>query len=191
LQIPDGIALSVQRSLYAVATALRSSRSPSEHPLSNRPRILQRPRTCSLLQSSVSSDRHRYHPTANSPGVWSLPAHLTAEARFPRVCLARHLPTSGFLTLVPAYFFHSFPALFHAGNAHRVFLQGLSPLQSLRPLSEPVTFVALEPEPRVLRVASRTCGEGAWPSRFYSLQGFATVRYGVNHTLTTAALLVF
>jgi len=65
------------------------------------------------------------------------------EARYPRVCLTRHLPTSGFRTLLPAYFFLDPPALFRAGNALRVFLQGFSPPQSLRPLSEPVTFVVL------------------------------------------------
>jgi hypothetical protein len=68
LQIPDGIALSVQRSLYAVATAMRCSHLPSEHPLSNRPRILQHPRTCSLLQSPVRSDRHRHDPMATLLG---------------------------------------------------------------------------------------------------------------------------
>jgi hypothetical protein len=170
---------------------MRCSHLPSEHPLSNRPRILQRPRTCSLLQSPIGSDRHRCDPLANSPGVWSLSALVTVEARLPRVCLTRHLPTSGFLTLLPAYFFPSFPALFHAGSAPRVFLQGVSPPQSLRPLSEPVTFLALEPEPSILRVAPRSFGEGASPSRICSLRGFATVRYGVSHTLTTAALLVF
>lgn len=59
----------------------------------------------------------------------------------------RHLPTSGFCTLLPVYVFRGLPALFHAGNALRVFLQGFFPSQSLRPLSESVTFVVLVPQP--------------------------------------------
>jgi hypothetical protein len=39
--------------------ALRCFHSLSEHPLSNRPRMLRRPRTCSLLQSSTGPDHHR------------------------------------------------------------------------------------------------------------------------------------
>ena len=39
--------------------ALRRSHPKSEHPLSNRPRMLQHPRTCSLLQSPTATVRHR------------------------------------------------------------------------------------------------------------------------------------
>jgi hypothetical protein len=39
--------------------ALRYSHSKSEHPLSNRPRMLRRPRTCSLLQSPTGPNHHR------------------------------------------------------------------------------------------------------------------------------------
>jgi len=104
---------------------------------------------CSSTRELVISFRVRPEPTAtgpangNSPGVWSLSALSAVEARYSRVYLTRHLPASGFHTLLPAYFFRSLPALFHAGNALRVFLQGLSPPQSLRSLSEPVTFVML------------------------------------------------
>jgi len=38
---------------------LRYSHSKSEHPLSNRLRMFQRPRTCSLLQSPTGPDHHR------------------------------------------------------------------------------------------------------------------------------------
>jgi len=101
------------------------------------------------------------------------------EARFPRVCLARHLPTSGFRTLLPAYVFQNLPALFHAGTAHGVHLQGLSPSQSLRSLPEPVTFLTLggsriatsELEARPIQPS---------PTRLCSLRGFDTYREGVS-----------
>ena len=90
------------------------------------------------------------------------------EARFSQAYLTRHLPTSGFLTLLPACVFHSLPALFHAGNALRVFLQGFFPRQSLQPLSELVTFMALAPciESRLSRPIEN-------PSEVRRLQGFA------------------
>jgi hypothetical protein len=152
------------------------------------------PAPANLLAPS-ESDRT---PTAigpadsSSPGVWSLSALSAVEARFTRAYLTRHLPTSGFRTLLPACVFHSLPALFHAGNALRVFLQGFSPSQSLRPLSEPVTFVTF-----ALCTRSRPSRPGENPSEVRRLQGFALCEdsppptSGVNHQSTTAALLVF
>jgi len=125
--------------------AMRYFHPTPEHP-SIRCRIGLR---CSSARELVLSfrvqpvpDRHRTHRQQLSWGSVPFSAS-TVEARLPRVCLTRHLPTSGFLTLLPAYVFRSPPALFRAGNARRVFLQGFSPSQSLRPLSEPVTFVML------------------------------------------------
>jgi hypothetical protein len=87
-----------------------------------------------------------------SPGVLDPSALSASETRLPRVYQARHRPTSGFCTLLPVFVLRSLPALFHAGNALGVFLQGFFPSQSLRALSGPVTFMALasaDNEPRV------------------------------------------
>jgi hypothetical protein len=78
----------------------------------------------------------------DSPEVWSPSAHSAREARLPRVYLTRHLPSSGFLTLLTSCFFPNLPALFHAGSAHGVLsLQGLSPPRSLRALSDAGAFL--------------------------------------------------
>jgi hypothetical protein len=63
------------------------------------------------------------------------------EARYSRVYLTRHLPTSGFHTLLPAYFFRSLPAIFIAVNTFWFFFLGFSPPQCILPISERVTFV--------------------------------------------------
>jgi hypothetical protein len=123
------------------------------------------------LLSPTESDRTWSPPNASaasSPRVRSPTAHAAPEARFTRVYLARHLPASGFLTLLPVCFLQNLPALFHAGSAHGVFLQGLSPSQSLRPLSGSVPFVAfasagVEPQETCCSTVDRAC----------RLQGFA------------------
>jgi len=46
----------------------------------------------------------------------------------PRVCLTRHLPSSGFRALLTACFSRHPPALFHAGRALGLFPPGLLPL---------------------------------------------------------------
>jgi hypothetical protein len=68
LQTPVGIALSVQRALCAVQTALRCFLPKSEHPLSKRPRMLQHPRTCSLLQSPTGTRPPPGQPVASLLG---------------------------------------------------------------------------------------------------------------------------
>jgi hypothetical protein len=45
----------------------------------------------------------------------------------PRVCLTRHLPSSGFRALLTACFSRHPPALFHAGRARGLFPSGLLP----------------------------------------------------------------
>jgi len=67
-------------------------------------------------------------PAARSRGVLSPSAFSVPEARFPRVCLTRHLPSSGFLTLLTTCFLRNPPAMFQAGNALGVFPSGLLPL---------------------------------------------------------------
>jgi hypothetical protein len=96
-----------------------------------------------LLGLLSPSEFHHIRPpsinwTASSPGVSSPPAHSASEARFSRVYLARHLPPAGFRNLLAASIFRSLPALFHAGSAHGVSLQGLSPTSSLRVLPNSV-----------------------------------------------------
>jgi hypothetical protein len=145
--------LSVQRTLYAVLTG------PEVFPLEIRTSaVLSASNVPTPANLFSPSEFHRNLTTTGrtdgrSHGVWSLSARAAPEARFPRVCLTRHLPTPGFLTLLPAFFFRNLPALFHAGNALRVSLQGFFPPQSLRPLSEPVTFVTLAIPPVASRVA--------------------------------------
>lgn len=182
----------VQRILCAVETG------PEVFPSSTRASAVESasnaPAPTNLFSPSESNRTQppRAYTHSSSPGVWSLSAYPATEARSSRAYLTRHLPASGFHTLLPACVFRSLPTLFHAGNARRVFLQGFFPPQSLRPLSEPVTFLVLAvrpsrpsgcPENRRLELAS--------PSRVYSLRGFATAGRGVNHEPTTAALLVF
>jgi len=107
------------------------------------------------LLSPSESDRTWMPPNERqpaSPGV-SPPSALSAsETRLTRVYQARHRPTSGFCTLLPVFVLRSLPALFRAGNALGVFLQGFFPSQSLRALSGSVPFMALASagnEPRV------------------------------------------
>jgi len=71
---------------------------------------------------------------SSSHGVRSPSATSAREARFPRAFHTRHLPTSGFRTLLPVSFLSNLPALFHAGAAHGVSLQGFFPSQSLSSL---------------------------------------------------------
>jgi hypothetical protein len=96
------------------------------------------------LLSPSESDRTWMPPNVRqpaSPGVCAPSALSASETRLPRVYQARHRPTSGFRTLLPVFVLRSLPALFHAGNALGVLLQGLFPSQSLRALSGSVTFV--------------------------------------------------
>jgi len=182
----------VQRSLYAVTSDPEafpsSTRASAVESASNAPAPtnLFSPSECNRTRPPQACTR------SSSPGVWSLSAHPATEARSSRAYLTRHLPTSGFRTLLPACVFRSLPALFHAGNALRVFLQGFFPSQSLRPLSEPVSFVVLAVR---LNWPPSCLGnrrlELASPSRPCSLRRFATARRGVNHEPTTAALLAF
>jgi len=147
--------LSVRQTLYAVLTG------PEVFPFKIRTSAVKLASNVPTLANLRSpSESHRHLTTigradGRSHGVWSLSALAAPEARFTRVCLTRHLPTPGFRTLLPASFFRSLPALFHAGNALRVCLQGFSPPQSLRPLSEPVTFVTLTASSVASRVAPR------------------------------------
>lgn len=182
----------VQRVLYAVTSG------PEAFPSSTRASAVESASNAPAPTNLFSpSESNRTRPPqeftrGSSPGVWSLSAYPATEARSSRACLTRHLPTSGFRTLLPACVFRSLPALFHAGNARRVFLQGFFPSQSLRPLSEPVSFMVLAVRPN----RSSSCLEHhrlelASPSRLYSLRGFATADRGVNHKPTTAALLAF
>jgi hypothetical protein len=134
------------------------------------------PAPASLLSPS-ESDRNRTAArpaSSSSPGVWSLSALTATEARSPRAYHTRHLPAPGIHTLMPACVLRSLPALFHAGNALRVFLQGFFPPQSLRPLSEPVTFVTLVPRACQPQVAPGTFDPRTSSSRLCSLRGFAT-----------------
>jgi len=64
-------------------------------------------------------------------GLRSPSALAALEARSTPVCLAGHLPSSGFRTLLTACFFQGLPALFHAGNALGVFPSGPFPLTEL------------------------------------------------------------
>lgn len=71
-------------------------------------------------------DRHQQVGSKLSWG--SVPFSVSAlEARLTRGCLARHLPSSGFFTLLTVFFLQNLPALFHAVNAHGVLPSGLFP----------------------------------------------------------------
>jgi hypothetical protein len=134
------------------------------------------PAPASLLSPS-ESDRNltAIGPAdSSSPGVWALSALAATETRLTRAYHTRHLPTSGFRALLPACVFRSLPALFHAGNALRVCLQGFFPPQSLQPLSELVTFLTLDPLACRSQVAPRTFDLRTSSSRLCSLRGFAT-----------------
>jgi len=61
-------------------------------------------------------------------GFFPPSALRVAGARFPRVCLARHLPAPGFSTLLPACFSYHLPDHFQTGNALGVHPPGLFPL---------------------------------------------------------------
>lgn len=82
-------------------------------------------------------------------------AHAATKTRFTRACLTRHLPTPGNLTLLPVYVLRNLPALFHAGYAHGVDLQGFFP----RP--EPQSLFRVGPLPAVVRGLS-DCSENLW-----------------------------
>jgi len=116
----------VQRSLFAVSSALRSSTSRIGAPYE----ISGADPPLGLLSPS-EFDRTGLPPTklaASSPGVLSPSAYPALEARFTRVSHTRHLPSPGFRTLLTVSFFQSLPALFHAGNALGVLPSGPFPL---------------------------------------------------------------
>jgi hypothetical protein len=93
---------------------------------------------------------------ASSPGVL-VPFSVSAlEARFTWVCLAHHLPSPGFSTLLTASFFQNFPALFHAGNAHGVPPSGLSPLAEPSSPFGPGALLAFAPARRVTEFSAPT-----------------------------------
>jgi len=63
----------------------------------------------------------RVSKNATSHGVRARPAHEAAGVRLTREFPnSRHLPASGFRTLLPVCSPRSRPGLFHPGNAHRV-----------------------------------------------------------------------
>lgn len=126
-----GTASLVPRSLCAVrVSALRFSRPLPAHPVSKGcASVLE----LGPLLQSLTGPGCCPLSGSDSRGVWSPSAFQELEARFTRVCLARHLPTSGFPALLPVSFFQRRPAVFQAGSALGVFLQGLFPSQSLRP----------------------------------------------------------
>lgn len=149
-----------------------------------------RPCASSLLQSTTETDCHR-QAGSDSPGVWSPSAHPVLEARSTRVCLARHLPTTGFLALLPVSFFQNLPALFHAGALMGFSLQGFSPSQS------PSSSRNRSPSWRSLRDC-RPCGRAqktfhrkAPPSRLCSLRGSEHLLNWGEPIQVAAALLGF
>jgi len=71
-------------------------------------------------------DRHR-RTDSSSPGVSGPSALEVSRARLPRVCLTRHLPSSGIRTLLTVCFSRHPPALFHAGRAPGLLPSGLLP----------------------------------------------------------------
>jgi hypothetical protein len=111
------------------------------------------------------------------------------EARFSRVYLTRHLPSSGFRTLMTVCFLRSPPAMFQTRNAHGVFPSGLfPPAEPSKPFGfDPLPGVGLAHRNRF----DTTHWHRASPSRLYSLQGFDTETDGMSHRQTAAALLVF
>jgi hypothetical protein len=123
------------------------------------------------LLSPSESDRTWMPPNKRqpaSPGV-SPPSALSAsETRLTRVYQARHRPTSGFRALLPVFVLRSLPALFRAGNALGVLLQGVFPSQSLRALSGSVPFVTFATDGKEPRVNPKLSTFGAC-----RLQGFA------------------
>jgi len=74
-----------------------------------------------LYRVSPALPGTRVSTNATSHGVRARPAYEAAGIRLTReVPNSRHLPTSGFLTLLPVCSPRSRPSLFHPGNAHRV-----------------------------------------------------------------------
>jgi len=74
-----------------------------------------------LYRVSPAPPGIRVSANATSHGVHARPAHQAAGVRLTREFPnSRHLPASGFLTLLPVCSPRSRPGLFHPGNAHRV-----------------------------------------------------------------------
>jgi hypothetical protein len=106
-------------------------------------------------------------PAAALLGLRSPSALAAREARYPRVCLTRHLPAPGFPTLLPVCFFPNLPALFHAGNALGVFPSGpFPPAEPSLPFGRGAFLVLT-----AAHVRSRSPGNP--PDRLPRLQGFA------------------
>jgi hypothetical protein len=130
--IRGSIAVSVERSLYAVVAGLEVFLSPDP---SARFSSYALPSLSLPSPSESAGPDRRRRIDSSSPGVWAPSAASELEARFTRVCLTRHLPTSGFRTLLPVSILQHLPALFHAGTAHGVFPSGLfPPAEPSRPL---------------------------------------------------------
>jgi hypothetical protein len=112
--------------------------------LRSEPRFRSYP-SLGLLSPSESSKPDRFVHVVRShlSGVSSPSALAELEVRFTRACPTRHLPSSGFLTLLTIYSFQNLPALFHAGNALGVRLFRASPpQQSLHSLSRVAALLA-------------------------------------------------
>lgn len=74
-----------------------------------------------LYRVSPALPGTRVSANATSHGVRARSAHEAAGVRLTREFPnSRHLPTSGFRTLLPVFSPRSRPGLFHPGNAHRV-----------------------------------------------------------------------
>jgi hypothetical protein len=120
----------VKRSLYTVGPVMRSSLPGAEVPSvtqgTNPPLDLLAPTEFDQLDPLLS----RSSP-ARSPGVWSPTAYEATGARSTRAYLTRHLPPTGFLTLLTVSFSRSPLALFHASAAHGVHPSGLFPLTEI------------------------------------------------------------
>jgi len=170
LETRTSIASLVERSLYAVRPALRCSRFWCKaSDVVNLRRSSTRELSASFrVPSNLTASG--LAPVGNSLGVCAPSATSVLEARFSRSCLLRHLPTSGFLTLLPVYVFQNLPALFHAGAAHGVDPSGRLPLtEPLPPLgSSDLHGVGLRTSEKLKRTLV-TFSPRASPTRLCSL----------------------
>jgi hypothetical protein len=189
--LPFGVQLKQYHRIGWMIPLRRSTTLGSSRVSLGRPCLIRsssrHPWTCRLLQSSLTVAPA---PKCRSLSWGFLPFSASVgRTRFTRACLTRHLPPTGFLTLLTVYFPSDPLAFFHARNTHGVLSSGhFPPGKVFLNLSIQITLLMLDSADRswlgphlqgffpcrdpILSQTARAAWESRCPPDFQLSKGF-------------------